>query len=135
MRRAWARREWDYFWPSTSGTYARNPAKTSSLCSKNGFPFVEGIDLGHVLVGQREIEQVDVLSDVRRRLRSRNDDVSLLDVPTQQYLGGGLAVLLGEFLDEGFGMIESLPRPPSGYHACSAMLCSARSALSSVCGK
>lgn len=32
------RREWDYFWPSTSGTYARNPAKTSSLCSKNGFP-------------------------------------------------------------------------------------------------
>ena len=30
--------ECDYFCPSTSGTYARNPAKTSSLCSKNDFP-------------------------------------------------------------------------------------------------
>ena len=29
---------WSYFCPSTSGTYARNWAKTSSLCSKNGFP-------------------------------------------------------------------------------------------------
>ena len=66
-------------------------------------PLVEGIDLGHVLVGQREIEQVDVLSDVRWRLRARDHDVSLLDMPAQQHLGGGLAVLLGEFLDEGLG--------------------------------
>ena len=66
-------------------------------------PLVEGIDLGHVLVGQRKVEQVDVLSDVRRRFRARDHDVSLLDVPTQQHLGGGLAVLLGEALDEGLG--------------------------------
>ena len=66
-------------------------------------PLVEGIDLGHVLVGQRKVEQVDVLSDVRRRLRARDHDVSLLDAPTQQHLGGGLAVLLGEALDEGLG--------------------------------
>lgn len=66
-------------------------------------PLVEGIDLGHVLVSQRKVEQVDVLSDVRRRLRARDHDVSLLDMPTQQHLGGGLAVLLGEFLDEGLG--------------------------------
>ena len=64
---------------------------------------VEGIDLGHVLVGQRKVEQVDVLSDVRRRLRARDHDVSMLDMPTQQHLGGGLAVLLGEALDEGLG--------------------------------
>ncbi len=33
-----------------------------------------------------------------------------------------------------FAMIESLPRHPAGT-ACSAMLCSDRSALSSACGK
>ena len=66
-------------------------------------PLVEGIDLSHVLVRQREIEEVDVVRDVRGRLRTRDDDVSLLDVPAQQHLGGGLAVLLGEGLDEGFG--------------------------------
>ena len=66
-------------------------------------PLVEGVDLGHVLVGQRKVEQVDVLSDVRWRLRARDHDVSLLDMPAQQHLGGGLAVFLGEFLDEGLG--------------------------------
>lgn len=66
-------------------------------------PLVEGIDLSHVLVRQREIEEVDVVRDVRGRLRTRDDDVPLLDVPTQQHLGGGLAVLLGDALDDGFG--------------------------------
>ena len=70
---------------------------------KERLPLVEGIDLSHVLVREREIEQVDVVRDVRRRLRARDHDVSLLDVPAQQHLGGGLAVLLGEGLDEGLG--------------------------------
>ena len=72
---------------------------------------VEGIDLGHVLVGQRKVEQVDVLSDVRRRLRARDHDVSMLDMPTQQHLGGGLAVLLGEALDEGLGHDRGVAAP------------------------
>ena len=83
------------------GHVREEPSQDLVVVLEERLPLVEGIDLGHVLVGQREIEQVDVLSDVRRRLRSRNDDVSLLNMPAQQYLGGGLTVLLGEALDDG----------------------------------
>ena len=83
------------------GHVCEEPGQDLVVVLEERLPLVEGVDLGHVLVGQCEIEQVDVLSDVRRRLRSRNDDVSLLDMPAQQHLGGGLAMLLGDFLDEG----------------------------------
>lgn len=85
------------------GHICEEPGQDLVVVLEERLPLVEGIDLGHVLVGQRKVEQVDVLSDVRRRLRSWDHDVSLLDVPTQQYLGGGFAVLLGEALDEGLG--------------------------------
>lgn len=85
------------------GHVCEEPGQDLVVVLEERLPLVEGADLGHVLVGQREIEQVDVLSDVRWRLRARDHDVSLLDVPAQQYLGGGLAVLLGEALDEGLG--------------------------------
>lgn len=85
------------------GHVCEEPGQGLVVVLEERLPLVEGIDLGHVLVGQRKVEQVDVLSNVRRRLRARDHDVSLLDVPTQQYLGGGLATLLGDFLDEGLG--------------------------------
>lgn len=85
------------------GHVCEEPGQDLVVVLEERLPLVEGIDLGHVLVGQRKVEQVDVLSDVRRRLRARDHDVSLLDMPTQQHLGGGLAVLDGEALDEGLG--------------------------------
>ena len=85
------------------GHVCEEPGQDLVVVLEEQLPLVEGVDLGHVLVGQREVEQVDVLSDVRWCLRARDHDVSLLDMPAQQHLGGGLAVLLGEFLDEGLG--------------------------------
>ena len=74
------------------GHVCEEPGQDLVVVLEERLPLVEGIDLGHVLVRQHEIEQVDVLSDVRRRPRARDHDVSLLDMPTQQYLGGGLAM-------------------------------------------
>ena len=62
---------------------------------------VKGGDLCHVLVCQCEVEELDVLGDVRGRLRTRDDDVPLLHVPAEDDLRGGLPVGLGDLVDQG----------------------------------
>src|SRR5215204_4017373 len=58
-------------------------------------------DRSHLLVVQREVENVDVLADPRRRHRTRNDHQSELHVPAQDHLSHGPAVLRGQFDEHG----------------------------------
>lgn len=46
------------------GHVCEEPGQDLVVVLEERLPLVEGIDLGHVLVGQRKVEQVDVLSDV-----------------------------------------------------------------------
>ena len=63
---------------------------------------VESVDLRHLLVRQLEIEQVEVLSDMRRGLGAGDDRVSQLHVPAEDDLSRGLAVSLRNLCDDGF---------------------------------
>src|SRR4051794_26471581 len=64
---------------------------------------VERGDCVHVVVGQVEVEDVDVLPHPLGLHRLREDDVAQLDVPAQHDLGRGLAVLLGQVLERALG--------------------------------
>ena len=46
----------------------------------------------HLCFGQRKIENRNVLADMRRIARARNDDHTVLQVPPQDHLRRGLAV-------------------------------------------
>ena len=69
----------------------------------HGLAAIQGGDLGHVLIGQGEVEEIKVLSNVGGSLRTRDHDVPLLDVPAQDDLSGRLAILVSQILDQGFG--------------------------------
>lgn len=60
---------------------------------EHGLATVKGDDLCHLLIGQSEVEEIEVLRNVGWGLRAGDHDVSLLDVPTQDDLGRELAVL------------------------------------------
>mmetsp|Transcript_29010 Transcript_29010/g.73613 ORF Transcript_29010/g.73613 Transcript_29010/m.73613 type:complete len:267 (+) Transcript_29010:125-925(+) len=57
------------------------------------------IKSSHVLGRQREVEDVDVLSDARRGLALEDDDIALLNVPPQTDLRGALAETRSDALD------------------------------------
>ena len=84
-----------------SGRYVGEPvgmgADTALLA------LVQRGDRRHVVLGQLEVEQLEVLGDPRRGGRLGEDDVAPLDVPAQGDLSGGLptrsaiAVIVGSF--------------------------------------
>src|SRR4051794_13657948 len=53
---------------------------------------VEGVDGDELVVGQVEVEDVEVLRDAVRLGRLRDDRAALLQVPAQHHLGRGLPV-------------------------------------------
>ena len=53
-------------------------------------------DLLHLFTRQREVEEVEVVLDVGGVLGTGDDDVARLDVPAEDDLGIGLAVLLAQ---------------------------------------
>ena len=55
-------------------------------------PLRQGVDGGHLLLGQREVEDVEVVRHVLWAEHLRKGDIALLEVPAQHDLGGGLAV-------------------------------------------
>ena len=57
---------------------------------------IEGGDLVHVVIGEREVEDVEVLRHPIRVDRLGDDDDVALDQPAQHDLGDGLAVLLAD---------------------------------------
>ena len=61
---------------------------------------VQGVDGRQLVGGELEVEDVDVLRDPVRLGRLRDDRAALLQVPAQHHLGGGLAVCLGDLLDD-----------------------------------
>jgi hypothetical protein len=58
-------------------------------------------DAGHLVVGECEVEDVDVLGDAVGPDRFRDDDDAALDEPAQDDLGDGLAECA---LEEGVGL-------------------------------
>src|SRR6185295_6056785 len=61
---------------------------------------VERGDLGHLVLGQLEIEYVEVLGDARRRDRFRDRDQTILDVPAECDLRRRPAMLVGDAGDQ-----------------------------------
>ena len=57
---------------------------------------IQGGDLGHLLIGQGKVKQGEVVPDVVGVLGAGDDDVARLDVPAQDDLGVGFAVLLAQ---------------------------------------
>ena len=94
--------------------------KCSELCQsllcvfEHGLTAVKSGDLCHFLVRQSEVEELDVLCDVGGSLGSGDHDVSLLDVPAQDDLGRGLAVLLCQILDQRFAHDGIISAPTQG---------------------
>ena len=51
-------------------------------------------------IAQAEIKQIEVIADMLSVLRSRDDDVAILDVPAQDDLRIALAIFLRQFGEE-----------------------------------
>lgn len=62
---------------------------------------VQGGNLGHLLVGEGKVEEGEVVPDVAGVLRAGDHNVAVLDVPAEDNLGAGLAVLLAQLGKEG----------------------------------
>ena len=62
---------------------------------------VERVDRGHLVGGELEVEDVDVLGDAVGLGGLRDDRAPVLDPPAQHDLGGGLAVRLSDAADHG----------------------------------
>ena len=58
------------------------------------------IDLLHLLIGQGEVKDIIVFSDVLGIGRTRNGDNAALQVPAQEDLIGALSVCRRDFLDD-----------------------------------
>lgn len=65
------------------------------------FPAIEGCHGGHVAICELEVEDIDVVGDVRRILGAWNDDISLLDMPTHNDLSRRFAILDSEVAHDG----------------------------------
>ena len=61
---------------------------------------VEPVDRGELVVGEVEVEDVEVLRDPGRLGRLRDHRAALLDAPAQHHLGRALAVRLGDAGDD-----------------------------------
>src|SRR3954447_2159407 len=70
---------------------------------------IERVDRGHLVRGELEVEDVDVLGDAAGLGGLRDDRAPVLDAPAQHDLGGGLAVRRGDAADhsvlEGAGVL------------------------------
>ena len=77
---------------------------------------VELGDLCHLFIGELEIEDVSVISDVGGILGTRDDRCTHLHMPAKNDLGRRLTVLLGK-LDEDRPSCRPLSPWPSGYQA------------------
>jgi len=75
---------------------------------------VERGDRGQVVVGELEVEDVEVLGHAVRADRLRDDDDSALDQPAEHDLGDGLAVRLG---DRGQHRVREVVVPAFGERA------------------
>ena len=63
---------------------------------------VEGGDLRHFIIGQGKIKEVKVGLDMLGILGAGDDDVAALNVPAENDLGRGLAVLLAKLSKQRF---------------------------------
>src|SRR5688500_9672208 len=77
---------------------------------------VECGDRRHVVVGELEVEDVEVLLHPRRGDRLGEDDVAALDVPAERNLGGGTPQAVGDAGDRGVvGHLAAGDRSPCLY--------------------
>ncbi|MPN27791.1 hypothetical protein SDC9_175225 [bioreactor metagenome] len=60
------------------------------------------MNLIHLICGQREIEDIQILLNVQRTHRSREDDVPFLNMPAQDDLRIGLTVFCSDFREQRF---------------------------------
>src|SRR3954452_25168752 len=101
---------------------------------------VELLDRGHLVVGELEAEDVEVLRDALRRHRLGDHDAAELDVPADDDLAGGAVVRLGDAGDhrvvEDRALRERAPRlgddPELGVDAPQLRLLEARMQLDLV---
>src|SRR5205807_8386584 len=70
-------------------------------------PLIERIESRHVGRPDLKVEAVRVFSDPLRANRLRDFDEAMLESPSDEDLSRGLAVLRGDFLDD--GMLEATP--------------------------
>lgn len=62
--------------------------------------FVHSVYIRHLLISEGEVEQIKVGPYVVRVFRSRDNDVTVLDMPSEDYLGVGFAVFFSQLRKE-----------------------------------
>ena len=65
------------------------------------FPAIEGCHGGHVAICELEVEDIDVVGDVRWVLGAGDDDISLLDMSAHNDLSRRFAILDSEVAHDG----------------------------------
>src|SRR5690606_28751541 len=81
----------DFFWLNAVHFFRNRSALLIAVERSNPF---------HILIGQREVEYVNVFANPFWMDGFRNDDRTFLQVPTQNDLGRCFAVFFRQFLDD-----------------------------------
>lgn len=86
------------------------------------FAPIQGVDLRHLFLCQKEVEQFGIFLNVGRIAGAGNDHYALLQVPAEDYLRWGFPMSKRYSSNCLFSKSPLVyPLPPRGYHPCTAM--------------